>query len=211
MDSDDDIEGNDKFKERELKESSSHFPTVMYHVDGPNISPSEIVNIAPGEGQIPVSFTSEPNWEALAFPKDYSTEGNHFNEERENPITSSKYVHVRLKCCDDSFAANPQYIFDALDWIKRNAVASSVHFAERKQFQSEIKVSQLVNHDNVRRMICEHQIFSSFKNIRETPQYFHNMLLDALAKIEQFGVCTFFLTCSAAEFKWTEIIQVVAC
>ena len=57
-DSDDDIEGNDKFKEKELKESSS---------------PSEIVNIAPGEGQIPVSFTSEPNWEALAFPKDYST------------------------------------------------------------------------------------------------------------------------------------------
>ena len=37
-DSDDDIEGNDKFKERELKESSSHFPTVMYNVDGPDIS-----------------------------------------------------------------------------------------------------------------------------------------------------------------------------
>ena len=39
-DSDDDIEGNYKFKERELKESFSHFPTVMYNVDGPNISPN---------------------------------------------------------------------------------------------------------------------------------------------------------------------------
>ena len=29
-DSDDDIEGNDQFKDRELKESFSHFPTVMY-------------------------------------------------------------------------------------------------------------------------------------------------------------------------------------
>ena len=38
LDSDDDIEGNNKFKERELKESSSHFPTVMYNVDGPDIS-----------------------------------------------------------------------------------------------------------------------------------------------------------------------------
>ena len=36
------------------------------------------------------------------------------------------------------------------------------------------------------------------------------MLLDALAKTKQFGVYTFFLTCSAAEFHWTEIIQVVA-
>ena len=60
-DSDDEIEGNDKFRERELNESSPPFPTVMHNVDGSNISPSEIVNIAPGEGQIPVSFTSEPN------------------------------------------------------------------------------------------------------------------------------------------------------
>ena len=94
----------------------------MYNVDGPNISPSEIVTIAPSDGQIPVSFTSEPNLEAFAFPKDYSTGRNHFKEERVK--------------CDDRFAANPQYIFHALDWIERNAVASSVHFAERKQFQS---------------------------------------------------------------------------
>ena len=52
-DSDDDIEGNDEFKERELTEPSPPFPTVMYNVDGPNISPNEIVNIAPGKGQIP--------------------------------------------------------------------------------------------------------------------------------------------------------------
>ena len=55
-DSDDDIEGNDKFKERELNKSSPTFPTAMYSVDRPNISPSEIVNVAPGKGQIPVPF-----------------------------------------------------------------------------------------------------------------------------------------------------------
>ena len=60
-------------------------------------------------------------------------------------------------------------------------------------------------------MISDDQIFSSFKNIRGTHQYFHNMLLDALAKIRQSGVYTFFLTCSPAEFHWTEKIQVVAC
>ena len=35
------------------------------------------------------------------------------------------------------------------------------------------------------------------------------MLLDVLAKIRQFGVYSSFLTCSAAEFHWTEIIQIV--
>ena len=162
-DSNNDIEGGDKFKERELKESSLHFPTVMYNVDEPNISANEIVNIAPEKGQISwsVSFTSEPNWEAHAFPKDYSTGRNHFNEEKEIPITPSNYVNTRLKCCNDRFASNPQYIFHALDWIESNVIASSAHFAERKQFQSEISVAQLVNHNNVKRMISDDQIFSS--------------------------------------------------
>ena len=134
-DSDDDIEGDDKFKERELNESSLPFPTVICNFDGPNISPSEIVNIAPGEGQIPVPFTLEHNSEALAFPENYSTGRNHFSEEREIPITPSEYVHARLKCCDDRFAANPQYMFHVLDWIKRSAVASSGHFTGRNNFK----------------------------------------------------------------------------
>ena len=35
------------------------------------------------------------------------------------------------------------------------------------------------------------------------------MFLDALAKITQFDIYNFFLTCSAAEFHWNEIIKVV--
>ena len=58
----DDIEGNNILKEREMKMSFLPFPTVMHNIDGPDISWSEIVNIAPGEGEIPVSFTSQPNW-----------------------------------------------------------------------------------------------------------------------------------------------------
>ena len=60
-------------------------------------------------------------------------------------------------------------------------------------------------------MIGEDQIYASFKNIRGTPQYFHNMMLDILAKIRQFGPPAFFITCSAAEMgSWIEIIQTVA-
>ena len=155
-------EGNEKVKGREMKMSSLPFPNGMHNIDGPNISSSEIVNIAPGEGQIPVSLTSEPNWEALAFFKECST-GRNFNEDRDHPITPSKSVHARLRGCDDRFASNFHYIFHALDWIERNAVASSNHFVERKQFQSDILFGQLVNKDSVKRMISNDQIFPSFK------------------------------------------------
>ena len=116
-----------------------------------------------------------------------------------------------MKCCGDWFALNPQYIFHALDWIEREAVCSSINFADRKQFQSEVTAWQLLNQDNIRGIMSDDQIFASFKNIRWTPQYFHNMLLDVLAKSNQFGLYTFFLSCSAAEFHWTDIIKIVAC
>ena len=119
-------------------------------------------------------------------------------------------MHARLKCCDDRFASNPQYIFQSLDWIERNAVASTIHFTQRKQFQSNISAGQLMNQESVSRMMSADQVFASFKNIRGTPQYFHNMLLDILAKVRQFNVYTWWLTLSAAEFYWTEIIQIVA-
>ena len=64
-------------------------------------------------------------------------------------------MHVWLKSCDYRFAANRQYMPHALDWIERNALASSVHFAQRKQFKSEIDVGQLVNFDSVRKMISD--------------------------------------------------------
>ena len=41
-----------------------------------------------------VSFTTEPNWEALAFPRECSTGMNHFNEDGDNIITPSMYVHA---------------------------------------------------------------------------------------------------------------------
>ena len=113
-------------------------------------------------------------------------------------------MYARLKCCDHEFSANPQYIFHALEWIEQNAVGSSANFAERKQFQSKINVGQLVNHDIVRGMISDDQIFCSYKN-RGTPQYFHSM--DVFARTRQFELYTFFLNCSTDEFDWSEVIQ----
>ena len=40
-------------------------------------------------------------------------------------------------------------------WIERNADASAFYFTEKKQFQSEINVGQLVNYDIVRRIISD--------------------------------------------------------
>ena len=61
------------------------------------------------------------------------------------PITFVKYVHARLKRCDDQFTLNSQYIFHMLDWIDCKKAWNSVTFGERKQFRSEVTAGQLLN------------------------------------------------------------------
>ena len=77
--SDEDIEGNLHSKEQEQRLSNPH-STVMHNEDGPNIDLNEIISIAPGEGQISISHSSEPNCEALAFPDIFSTGQFHFKK-----------------------------------------------------------------------------------------------------------------------------------
>ena len=68
-----------------------------------------------------------------------------------------------------------------------------------------------MNSNNVRRTLSDDQIYASFKNIKETPQYEHNLKLDILAKVRHFGTVTFFGTLIPGEFHWPEVIQIVAC
>ena len=97
-----------------MQESVLRLPTVLDNIEGASVSPAQVLNEAPGEGQIPVSFTTEPNWEALAYPKDFSYGRFHFGDTtREVPITPSQYVHARLKCFDNRSAKNPIYVFYA--------------------------------------------------------------------------------------------------
>ena len=67
-----------------------------------------------------------------------------------------------------------------------------------------------MNSNNVRRTLSDDQIYASFKNIKETPQYRHNMNLDTLVKVQHFGTVTFFGTLTPEEFHSPEVIQIVA-
>ena len=79
----------------------------------------------------------EPNQEAIEFPKEYPNGENHFNEERDVSISPAKYLDS-LKCCDDRFPSNPQYIPHALGWTEGTAVPNPINFTEFKQLESEM-------------------------------------------------------------------------
>ena len=65
-DSDDDDEGEEK---EQIHKQGIPRPSVIQNNHGPDISVEDIIEVAPGEGQIQVNATIEPDYEALTFPK----------------------------------------------------------------------------------------------------------------------------------------------
>lgn len=52
--------------------------------------------------------------------------------------------------------------------------------------------------------------FKFLKNVRGSPAYWNTVLLDLLAMVRQLGIPTWFLTLSAADMQWPEVIQSIA-
>ena len=86
----------------------------------------------------------------------------HYNYNRERSVSVSKYLHSILKNKDKRYSENPQYIIYCLDWLEKEIVFSTKQFVQRKQFQSDINVRQLMNEDNVRNLFSEDQLYAAF-------------------------------------------------
>ena len=97
-----------------------------------------------------------------------------------------------------------------MDFLERDSLQNNISITSRKSYHHDITAGQLKNPNRLQRLLYDDQVFASFKTIRGTPQYWHQMQLDMLAKLRQLGPYTFFLTGSAAEFHWPEVIQIVA-
>ena len=193
-----------------MHDSVIPLPTILHNIEGPSVFTAQVLNIAPGEGQIPVSFTTESNREASAFPKGFPYGRFHFGDTtREMPITLSQYIRACLKCFDNRFPKNPIYIFHTLDWIDRVSISNSINFFERKQFQEDTPTGE-IHLRNFRNMLCDDIMKTSFKNIRGTPQYMPNMRSDTMVKKINFNVYTFFSTFAPTEAHWLEFPQIIA-
>ena len=184
--------------------------TCLQEIHGPNLTTGDILNIAPAEAQRPTTYFKEENWEALAFPKLFPLGKYTFNYQRAKTISKKKCFSARILNKDGRFAETSEYIFHALDILERQTLADTISITTRKSYFQDISAGQLKDPKKLMKLLNQDQVYASFKNIRGTPQYWQQMQFDMLAKLRQFGPYTFFLSGSAAEFHWTEVIQVVA-
>ena len=68
----------------------------------------------------------------------------------------------------------------------------------------------LRNPEALQQLICTEQAYKFLKNIRGSPAYWQGELYEVLAMLRSLGIPTFFLTLSAADLHWPEMIQAIA-
>ena len=78
----------------------------------------------------------------------------------------------------------------------------------RQQLSQNLKAGMLKNPQHIHNCFRIDRAYSFIKSIRGSPPYWQKMFYEVLAMIWTLGIPTWFLTLSADDMKWPEVIQV---
>ena len=75
---------------------------------------------------------------------------------------------------------------------------------------NKINAGVLHNPEAIKQLVRNQEAYKFLKNICGSPAYWQNELYDVLAMLRALGIPTWFLTLSAADLHWPEMIQAIA-
>ena len=164
--------------------------------------------LAPGEGNKPISFYSV-DCEYLAFPKLYC--GNAFNEENRKNLSICDLSKYKLRYFDRRFAESTQSLFFLLRQKQVDNLRRAINLVlkKRESNRKELSVGDILDKQTIDYLIRNDEAYNTLSQDRTSPAYWEKKMKELMAMIRQLGVPTFFLTLSAAESQWNELICVL--
>ena len=181
---------------------------LMTLLDEHSVDKNEMLSVAPGEGQKPLSMFKDTNAEYLAFPTLYCGQKRVDNSERHVPVYYSDICKWELRCVDRRVALHIPNIFYKMKKLQIEQVSSKVHLAVRRcKTKGKSYTAGYILRDNMGDSLVRlDEGYRIFKTIRNSPQYWENQKKDVFAMIRQLGIPTLFLSLSANDLHWPELI-----
>ncbi|XP_042143722.1 uncharacterized protein LOC121834054 [Ixodes scapularis] len=161
--------------------------------------------IAPGEGKRPVSILYDEHSEELSFPQIYLGEPRRVDASAKPTVFTHAMSEIRRS---DRRGATPQHVLYMAMKVFRHRVAGDmcVAFRNIKALETLTK-QQLLDKDFVQQAV-EHDM-AFMHGIPNTVQYWTKRKKDLFAMIRQLGKPTAFLTLSASEMHWPDLLQLL--
>ena len=180
-----------------------------------SIDANKIISVAPGEGAKPLNILTDQLFEEMSFPHKYPNGKGGFSQERKEKITVRKFFNQRLLDVDGRFAKDVEYLLAAQYAVEHDQVDNLQSIVIRqmkgRHFQGQkITAGDLKNPEKLNQLVQKDYAYRILKDVRGTPAYWQKVHYEVLAMIRQLGIPTWFLTLSAADMKWPEVIQIIA-
>ena len=190
------------------------YDTVMHREDT-NLSADSVFSVAPGEGQRPIPILTDEGFEVMCNPTKYPTGKFGLMAHREKKLTVRKYFNQRLLDADSRFCEDVEYLLTAQYAVESKQVADDASIMLRQSkgrlYRGQVLTAGVIHDQSVLlQMIQRDDAYKFLKNVRGSPAYFQRVQYEVLAMIRQLGNPTFFLTLSAADMQWPDVIQTIA-
>ncbi|OXA54149.1 ATP-dependent DNA helicase PIF1 [Folsomia candida] len=166
-----------------------------------------IMAVAPGEGMRPLSLLMDLDAEELSFPTIYCG-----IKRKLNPNANLSYTDIaksELRRYDPRCRRADKTLY-SYRLVQTHRIASNINICIRKKKKRGIVTAgNMLNSECVQNLIQHDDGYRLLSNIVNSPSYLEEKKKDVMAMIRQLGLPTFFVTTSAAETKWPELLSML--
>ena len=171
----------------------------------------QVYNIAPGEGNRPLSIFRDQYSEVLAYPGIFLGQRRPDEKQRLTSIYYSAICKSELRRADRRVAMCVKNIFFKAKKIQMKILLGKSQIALRKCKGNNISLTaeELKNSANLERLIRHDEGYKFLRALRGSPPYFEKAKKDLFAIIRQLGPATLFCSFSSAETKWIHLLRIL--
>ena len=200
---------SDHFSECDPDEKSvSNLDTML---DEEDIDKFRTLTFAPGEGQHPLNLFQDSDAEYLSFPTIYCGERMNQRTFDGNKIHYAELCKWELRHVDRRVSNNvPNLFFKAKKLQIKQVAEKGILAMKRVQSKGNVYTAGQVLDTTIQKNITNlDEGYHIFRSIRNSPPYLSMCKKEIMAMIRQLGLPTWFVSLSAADTKWHDLIIIL--
>ena len=202
---------SDHYSEVDANEQVGNIDTLVDDADIDN-KYDKVFTFAPGEGQHPLSLYQDKDAEYLCFPTIFCGQTPPSMDERLVPVHYSDIVKWELRSVDRRAAQSVPNIFFKHKKLQMKQISDKVNLAVRrcKKTGKKITAAEARDSNYLNKLVNLDEGYYIFRQLRNSPAYLETRKKDIFAMIRQLSLPTWFMSLSAADTRWTDLLKMLA-
>ena len=202
---------SDHYSEIDVNDRVGNIDTLVDEADIDN-KYDKVFTFAPGEGQHPLSLYQDKDAEYLCFPTIFCGQRPPSKDERLVPVHYSDIVKWELRSVDRRAAQSVPNIFFKHKKLQMKQISDKVNLAVRrcKRRGQRITAAEARDSNYLDKLVNLDEGYYIFRQLRNSPAYLEMRKKDIFAMIRQLSLPTWFMSLSAADTRWTDLLRMLA-